>query len=222
MSKLYLTAAAALVTLAFAAPIAPESLPGSLGPRDNPYTMYTGDGSSGDGWPTSDSWPDYETMFSNNAPLMGISCTEFGQDNNSPDETQAIHDSVLSVAGSSGVDPRFILAIVIQESKGCVRVPSTSGVNPGLMQDANGSGTCNVGGVGVQPCPNDQVSQIQPSFLRNLIYLLVDLSDGHRWGNRYRLWQRSTAVARTSLKWLPEWPADLHGCSHVQFRLCRC
>ena len=160
MSTLYL-AAVALVAVTSAAPIVLKTVHASLVPRDNPYTMYSGDGSSGAGWPTSENWLDYETMFSNNADLINSSCDEFGQANNSPDETQAIHDSILSVAGPTNVDPRLVLAVVIQESKGCVRVPSPSGVNPGLMQSADGSGTCNVGGQGIS-CSNDAVSPYFP------------------------------------------------------------
>ena len=51
-------------------------------------------------------------------------------------------------ADATGVDHRFILAVIMQESGGCVRAPTTNyGVrNPGLMQDHNGSGTCNENG----------------------------------------------------------------------------
>lgn len=44
----------------------------------------------------------------------------------------------------------------MQESTGCVRVWTTGGANhrnPGLMQDHNGSGTCNENGVR-KPCPD--------------------------------------------------------------------
>lgn len=48
----------------------------------------------------------------------------------------------------------FILAIVMQESKGCVRVPTTrwSHENPGLMQSAQGKGSCNPDGNPISPC----------------------------------------------------------------------
>ncbi len=51
----------------------------------------------------------------------------------------------------------FILAIVVQESKGCVRAPTTrwSHDNPGLMQSAQGKGTCNPSGTPISPCSND-------------------------------------------------------------------
>lgn len=64
------------------------------------------------------------------------------------------------VAGETGVDNRFILAIVMQESKGCVRAPTTGTAvrNPGLMQDHDGQGTCNDKDVVQNPCPNDTIT----------------------------------------------------------------
>ena len=87
--------------------------------------------------------------------MINESCSQFGQTNNSPDETANLQSAILSVAGSSGVDARFILAVVMQESKGCVRVPTTvySVSNPGLMQDHDGPHTC----YGVNPCPDDEI-----------------------------------------------------------------
>lgn len=72
---------------------------------------------------------------------MGKSCAQFGTKDNSPAEIQDIKASVEAEAKSSGVDPRFILAIIMQETKGCTRVPTTNNgvTNPGLMQSHNGS-----------------------------------------------------------------------------------
>jgi hypothetical protein len=60
-------------------------------------------------------------------------------------ELGAIYDAIQQVAKETKVDHRFILAIIMQESGGCVRVPTSNfGVrNPGLMQDHNGAATCN-------------------------------------------------------------------------------
>jgi hypothetical protein len=158
MSKLFATAAA-LVALTTAIPISPKGDIPQLARRDDSYTLYTGDGSAGAGWPSQGAWLDFETLFSNNQGLISQSCSQFGQANNSDEETQEVHDAILSLAGSTGVDARFILAVVMQESKGCVRAPTTNwGVrNPGLMQDHNGSGTCNENGV-QNPCPSWEVS----------------------------------------------------------------
>jgi hypothetical protein len=72
-----------------------------------------------------------------------------------------ISTAVQSVGASTGIDPRFIFAILMQESNGCVRAPTTNyGVrNPGLMQSHNGAGTCNDGSV-TNPCPISEVTQM--------------------------------------------------------------
>lgn len=51
---------------------------------------------------------------------------------------------------------------MMQESKGCVRAPTTNwGVrNPGLMQDHNGAATCNEGGHAQNPCPTATITQM--------------------------------------------------------------
>lgn len=92
---------------------------------------------------------------------MSASCANFGFENDSEDEINDIKNAIQSVSTSSGVDARFILAIVMQESTGCVRVGGTNnGVfNPGLMQSHNGKGTCN-SGTPVSPCPADEITQM--------------------------------------------------------------
>lgn len=74
-------------------------------------------------------------------------------------EIQAIYNAIQSVAATTKVDHRFILAVMMQESKGCVRVPTTAnGVrNPGLMQDHDGTHTCNEGTPQI-PCPDDEIT----------------------------------------------------------------
>ena len=74
------------------------------------------------------------------------------------------------------VDHRFILAVMMQESGGCVRAPTSNyGVfNPGMMQDHNGTATCNNGdGDGVQdPCPADVI-----------LRMVQDGTGGTGWGD---------------------------------------
>lgn len=96
--------------------------------------------------------------WSSNQQLLSSSCSQYGAANNSPDEISAIQSAIQAQASSSGVDPRFILAIILQESGGCVRVPTSNGgvVNPGLMQTHAGTGTC----AGVSPCPSSMISQM--------------------------------------------------------------
>jgi hypothetical protein len=83
-------------------------------------------------------------------------------ENNSDQELADLQSAIRQVSSETGVDARYILAIIIQESKGCVRVKTTeNGVrNPGLMQDHDGSATCNDNGVVRNPCPKDQITQM--------------------------------------------------------------
>lgn len=117
--------------------------------------LYQGDGSTGAGWPSDSTWSSFDTLWRVNTDLIGSSCSQFGQANNSPTETANMKSAILNIASSSGVDARFILVTIMQESKGCVRVPTTFGsvANPGLMQDHAGSHSC----YNVNPCPNDQI-----------------------------------------------------------------
>lgn len=160
-----------------------------IGAGSDSYTMYWGDGSLGAGWPTKEQWVSFEDMFNANKAIMFSSCgwNGWGADDSGP-EIGAIWDSIEQVATETNVDHRFILAIIIQESGGCVRVgrflffvilcpsgnhwtglrlmrtqvPTTNyGVrNPGLMQCHNGDGTCHSDLTGqIQtPCPTGVVS----------------------------------------------------------------
>lgn len=156
-----------------------------IGAGSDSYTMYWGDGGSWSGWPTRANWVSFTEMyvcldwilslvsysrladslrFNNNKGLMFQSCSQFGQPDDSGPEVGAIWDAIESVAQATGVDHRFILAVIMQESGGCVRVPTTNyGVrNPGLMQDHNGSGTCNsdITGQVQNPCPSSVIHQM--------------------------------------------------------------
>lgn len=123
------------------------------------YTPYRGDGSTAAGWPAQSSWGSYDQLWNTNSAVMKNTCgwNGWGADN-SDAEIAGINSAIQQVAGETGVDARFILAIVMQESKGCVRAPVTNnGVrNPGLMQSHNGSGSC----AGVNPCPQSQILQM--------------------------------------------------------------
>jgi hypothetical protein len=125
----------------------------------NKYTMYHGDGTSGAGWPSESQWVgDFETMWAANQE--NINCIG-GVPQNSAEETANMKSAIMSVASESGLDARFIFAIILQESNGCVRVNPTSNgnPNPGLMQDAGGSHMCNDGKGNIQnPCPMEQIT----------------------------------------------------------------
>lgn len=123
------------------------------------YTYYTGDGSTAAGWPSESDWGSFDDLWSANVPLMQESCGNNGWGaDDSTTEVDDIKNAIISISGQTGVDERVILAIIMQESEGCVRVPTTdNGVsNPGLMQSHDGSGTC----AGVDPCPQSEITQM--------------------------------------------------------------
>ncbi|KAI0904112.1 putative muramidase [Ustulina deusta] len=123
------------------------------------YHNYRGDGTVAAGWPDISAWGQFEDLWSANLPLIQQSCgwNGWGADN-SADEISYIKSAITQVSSETGVQSSFILAIVMQESKGCVRVPTTNNgvVNPGLMQSHNGSGNC----AGVNPCPQWEILQM--------------------------------------------------------------
>ncbi|KAI6816431.1 hypothetical protein KC340_g16051 [Hortaea werneckii] len=126
------------------------------------YTVYTGDGSTGAGWPSESDWTNFDAMWTANLDYISISCEQFGVADNSDSESADLKSAIQDVASSTGVDARFILAVVMQESKGCVRAPTTaySHANPGLMQSHEGEGSCNGADGNVQnPCPQDEINQ---------------------------------------------------------------
>ncbi|KAJ5555948.1 hypothetical protein N7513_003590 [Penicillium frequentans] len=122
-----------------------------------------GNGMIANGWPGIDQWVDsFEAMFENNKASLSASCSQWGLPNNSEDETNSIKEAIHQVEQSSGVDARFIMSIVMQESKGCVRVQTTDNgvINPGLMQSHGGSGSCNRDGNIRNPCPESEIHQM--------------------------------------------------------------
>lgn len=123
------------------------------------YKMFSGDGSTGAGWPGQDDWASFDGLFSANKALMKSSCAQFQAPDDTDAEISDIHSAIESVALATQLDHRFILAIIMQESKGCVRVHSTNnGVhNPGLMQDHNGKSNCNDGSDVKTPCPKSEI-----------------------------------------------------------------
>ncbi|TKA35898.1 hypothetical protein B0A54_12345 [Friedmanniomyces endolithicus] len=134
---------------------------GSSGGFGDTYKVYLGDGTTASGWPSQSEWTDWESMWTANMAYISISCTQFGEPNNSDQESADVKSAIESVASSSSIDERFILAIMMQESKGCVRAPTTNyGVtNPGLMQSHDGTGSCNNGAV-QNPCPSSEITQM--------------------------------------------------------------
>ncbi len=102
------------------------------------YTYYSGTASN---FPARSQWVSFDQMFTANTVNMLVSCGNNGWGaNDSQDEINDIRAGIEAVAAISGVDHRFILSIIMQESVGCVRAPTTSNgvTNPGLMQSHNG------------------------------------------------------------------------------------
>lgn len=131
------------------------------GGMDN-YTFYSGDGSASDGWPSVLSWISFNDMWTTNQHVMQRSCDiYYNTSNNSADELTNLRYAIKQVAQETRVDHRFILAAVMQETKGCVRAVtsvSQDGVrNPGILQDFKGSYSCNDNGKVQNPCPHDQI-----------------------------------------------------------------
>lgn len=150
---------------------APSEPPKNHGLGDT-YKLYSGDGSTAAGWPDKSLWPPFEKMWNNNKRTIETSCAvhqDWGSPGDpSPDEIRTLRDAIKATSTQTGVDARLILAIILQESKGCVRVPTTSVTisNPGLMQTYNGTASCNTGqlvngvlqpGKVLTPCPPEDI-----------------------------------------------------------------
>ena len=128
-----------------------------------PYTLYLGTGEPSEGWPKQSQWLDFDALWQNNAgTVISGACAQSHVPENTAQETEDLRTAIQEVSKSSGVDPRFILAIVLQESNGCVRVPTTRGSisNPGLMQTYEGKASCNSNGNVMTPCPQSEITQM--------------------------------------------------------------
>ncbi|KXT06668.1 hypothetical protein AC578_8591 [Pseudocercospora eumusae] len=145
---------------------AAPSATSSLSSDSVQYTEYLGTGEPDEGWPIESSWLSLDQLFEINKNLMSTSCKQWNVADNSAAEISDIKSSIETVSKSSSVDARFILAIILQESNGCVRAPTTtySVSNPGLMQSYQGTGTCNPGTAAapqpVDPCPASEITQM--------------------------------------------------------------
>lgn len=151
----------ASVVPAIPKPIRPSPAPVRKAGQDI-YTLYSGPASTPP-YPLMSAWLNFSTLWTLNLPHIGTTC-DFSSGSvppNTQPETAALQTSIAAVANETGVNPAFILAMVLQESNGCVRVPTTSswqGIrNPGLLQSFNGAATCNNGTRTMQPCPDTMI-----------------------------------------------------------------
>lgn len=106
------------------------------------YVSYSGPASN---FPDPSTWASFTALWQYNMGLMASN----GDDSY---QIELIKQSILTVANESGVDPRCILCVIMQESGGYVYVQTTDNgvVNPGIMQSHDG----------VAFNPNDQEGSI--------------------------------------------------------------
>ncbi|KAJ5111953.1 hypothetical protein NUU61_001583 [Penicillium alfredii] len=100
-----------------------------------------------------------------NQKNIGVCDSSWGVDDNTEEETSWLKDSIKEVTEQSPFRgySNFVFAIMMQETKGCVRVrttvaPDRSVRNPGLMQTHNGKASCWNNGKGTKPCTKKQIS----------------------------------------------------------------
>lgn len=116
---------------------------------------FLGKGEPASGWPTLAQWLSFDSMWANNLKSVIFQSCPAGQTSNSATESADVKSAIEYAAKSSGVDERFILAVALQESRCCVRVPTTNGGvnNPGIMQSHNGAHSC----YNKERCPQDLI-----------------------------------------------------------------
>jgi hypothetical protein len=109
-----------------------SDIPGAAGGGNGggPFVPYSGPASE---FPDPKEWASFTTMWDQNAREMKIA-------GNSDEENKFIKEGIFTVASSSGFDSRTILATIMQESTGNVRVNDTYNIvrNSGLMQSYEG------------------------------------------------------------------------------------
>lgn len=101
--------------------------------------------------------------------MKACSDNSWGVSNNSPQETEQLFDAIEHVAQLVLLDRRFILAVLLEETNGCVRMHTDYGADGvrsvGLMRSRGGMGMCNSGALGaprhvLEPCPERQIQRM--------------------------------------------------------------
>lgn len=125
-------------------------------------------------------WGSFNDLWTANQHIISRSCdTLYNATNNSDQETQDLYNAIKEVSRTTRVDHRFILAVIMQETKGCVRAGTTKSpdgiVNPGLLQSFKGTHSCNQDGKVQSPCPTDQIlGMVQDGGMSQCIKLLPE------------------------------------------------
>jgi 2,3-bisphosphoglycerate-independent phosphoglycerate mutase len=136
---------------------------------------------------------------------MSDACDE-GQPNDSGSEMGNIYNAIQQVAAEASLDHRFILAIIMQESGGCVRVQTTNyGFNnPGLMQSFEGTSSCDNDGELTNPCPQSEVRTLSsgPMNTNRVSKSLTKL-------NRLLAWSKTEHLAPPQVTVLLHWSIKL-------------
>ncbi|KAI2483071.1 hypothetical protein Ptr902_05388 [Pyrenophora tritici-repentis] len=132
-----------LLTPSLALPLSPWHRPfqGDGFPLIPWYRVFRDDGSPSAGWPTQEDWLPFDDAWL----------------------SLASRSSILSTATKSSIPAEFILAIIMQESRDCVRAPTTEyagNQNPGLMQTA-GHASCHPSNAEpMSQCPNNMIGDM--------------------------------------------------------------
>ncbi|KAF2748862.1 carbohydrate-binding module family 50 protein [Sporormia fimetaria CBS 119925] len=156
----FFLAASSIVSLALGAPIARRQA------KAKNYQIFGGNGSMMQGWPRASQWVgkpnDIESLWALNEPIIAVSCKQFGAENPNQTERDQIKAALVKVGQETGIDARFLLAVMMQESKGCPRAPTTvyEHANPGLMQSFKGQASCNSNGNMQNPCPQSVIENM--------------------------------------------------------------
>ena len=111
-----------------------------IGAGQDVYQYYQGGPTE---FPDASKWISFGDMWNNNLPNIQKSCGWLGYPpDNTVEQNAYLFNAIQDRANASLVDHRYILAIVLQESHGCVNVGGTTSyggvTNPGLMQSHEG------------------------------------------------------------------------------------
>lgn len=83
------------------------------GSGSDTYTCYSGGRQS---YPDHSKWASFSSMWNANKQAMASGCSSLGvSPENTAEQVGEIYNAILQVTATSFVDPRFILAIIMQE-----------------------------------------------------------------------------------------------------------
>lgn len=86
------------------------------------YNQFKDDGSAEDSWPQMSDWLSWDAQFGSLKNGLGKRCANDTTPNTNA-ETEELGKNILSTAAQIHTDPRFLLAMKMQTSNGCIRGP---------------------------------------------------------------------------------------------------